>query len=265
MLMLLRRWLYYLRSLPTLLTGITNWPSVIALFAGLPVATPLAICLRPTGLRLKVRSPMDVWIVKENCLDRDYERVGVPIRDGWKIIDVGAGIGDFALDAAIQHPTCDVHAYEPFPGSFGLLRENLRLNALANVTAFAEAISTGVASIAIDISSEEAVQHRVAAGGAARTITVPAITLKQALARLDGPCDLLKMDCEGAEYDILLTADDESFHQLCRIVMEYHDEIRGHTHRELVAALEAKGFQVTCYPSSVQPHLGFLYASRTID
>jgi FkbM family methyltransferase len=263
MTMLFRRYIYYLRSIPTLLTGITNWPSVVALFVRLPVPRPLTIRLRSTGLRLKVRTPMDVWVVKETCLDREYERVSVPVEDGWKVLDIGAGVGDFALDTAARHPATRIHAYEPSPESFRLLQENLRLNLLANVIAFQEAIGAGPTSVTLDVSQPEAVQHTIAGGASAGAIPVPAITLTQALVRLDGHCDLLKIDCEGAEYEILLTASGDTLLGVSRIVMEYHDNVRGHLHQELVTFLEGKGFRVRRYPSAVQPHLGLLYASRT--
>lgn len=261
---LVRRFAYYLRSIVTLLTGFTNWPTVVAAFVGWPLPRPFLVQLRRTGLQLKVRSRMDVWIVKETCIDRDYERVGEPLQAEWRIIDIGAGIGDFCLDAGARFPQCEVHAYEPFPESFQLLQANLHLNALTNVTLFPEAINSDRAPVKLDVSGTEAVQHSTAAHQAtdASIIVVPATILKEVLDRLQAPCDLLKMDCEGAEYDILLTADDAELQRIHRIVMEYHDNVVAHSHEELSTFLQQKGFQVVCYPSVVQRDLGFLFATK---
>jgi hypothetical protein len=114
-------WWYYLVSMLTLLRGLKNWPLAGALLARWPVRQPV-VELRPSGLRFRVRTFMDVWIIKETCLDRDYERVGTDLQDGWNVVDIGAGLGDFTVYAARRCPHGTVYAYEPFPESFALLQ-----------------------------------------------------------------------------------------------------------------------------------------------
>ncbi|NJN44129.1 MAG: FkbM family methyltransferase, partial [Anaerolineae bacterium] len=92
---------YYLSSIPTLVWGIQNWLACLTL----PFRrTPLILHLR-NGIRFKVRTLMDVWIIKETCLDQDYEKHGTAIDEGWTVIDVGAAAGDFAILTAHEHPT----------------------------------------------------------------------------------------------------------------------------------------------------------------
>jgi FkbM family methyltransferase len=261
MMILARRLGYYLRSIPRLLTGIRNWPLVVAAFLGLPMSKPFTIQLRQSGLQFRVRNAMDVWIVKEICLDREYERIGTPLQPDWKILDIGAGLGDFSLDVARNCPACVVHAYEPSPESFELLQQNLRLNAITNVTAIPEALNSTGEAVALDVSRAAAVQHSIVGVNKNGAMLVPATTLDTVLDRLGEPCDLLKMDCEGAEYEILLTASDNVIGRIRRIVMEYHDNCTDHAHHELVDHLQAKGFRVACYPSPVQHDLGLLYAT----
>ena len=67
---------YYLTSIPTLLWGVRNWPTVIAGLSGLPAASPVVVTLRD-GLRFRVRTLLDIWILKETCLDCQYERASV--------------------------------------------------------------------------------------------------------------------------------------------------------------------------------------------
>ena len=138
--MFLSRWRYYLSSIPTLLFRIRNWPSVVALFLGLPVSLPLEIRLK-RGCRFKVRTKMEVWIIKETCLDRDYERDHVVIEDGWTVLDIGAGFGDFSICVAREHPRAAVYAFEPLPESQERLREHLDLNGVGNVRRFPWAVS----------------------------------------------------------------------------------------------------------------------------
>ncbi|HVF11254.1 MAG TPA: FkbM family methyltransferase [Abditibacteriaceae bacterium] len=260
--MVIRRLLYYLRSIFTLLIGIANWPTVIAAFIGLPLRKPFRIRLRKLGYIFQVRNPMDVWIIKETCLDRDYEQVGVPVQDGWKVIDIGAGLGDFAIDAARRHPSSAVHAYEPFPESFALLQANLALNKTRNVTAFQEAVGAVSGVTRLDISQIDSVRHSTMQRST-RTIEVPSVTLQEVLLRLPGAqCDLLKLDCEGAEYCILCEASPETLRRIQRIVMEYHDNVTELSHHNLIAFLERQQFKVNCYPSRVRKDIGLLYATR---
>lgn len=258
--MLVRRYAYYFRSIFTLLTGIVNWPAVIAAFVGLPLKRPFVVQLRQSGLCFKVRGPMDVWIVKETCLDHDYERAARPIQDGWNVIDIGAGVGDFAIYAAQCNPRGVIHAYEPFPGSFELLQQNLRLNKVSNVAAFPEAVSGQAGVLKLNMSGE-AVQYSTAqASHTQDSISVPSVTLSDVLSRLNGaPCDLLKLDCEGAEYDILMKADESCWQRTRRIVLEYHNGVTTFSHQDLIAFFEKRACSVRYLPSRTHKHWGFLY------
>lgn len=261
--MLLSRWWYYLSSIPTLLLGVKNWPRMVATFLGLPRSTPLVVELR-NGYRFKVRTRMDVWIIKEICLDHQYEQASVDIQDGWTVLDIGAGLGDFAVQVAKSRPNSTIYAYEPFPESFALLQENLRLNGIQNVQAFPTAISAQAGLVPFHVTAE-AVAHTTVGPESApgHTIQVPAITLDRALAELHvSQCDYLKMDCEGAEYDILLNSSPRTLQQIQHLCLEYHDNVPNVSHNDLVRLLMERGFEVRVTPCPAWRHLGLLYARR---
>ncbi|HDD24529.1 MAG TPA: FkbM family methyltransferase [Chloroflexi bacterium] len=266
---MLSRLSYYISSIPTLLLGIKNWPAIITAFLGLRVPERIVLELR-NGCHFRVRTPMDIWIIKETCLDRQYERQGVEIKDGWVVLDIGAGLGDFAICVALEHPHSTVYAYEPFLESFAMLEENLDLNQVRNVKAFPYALSSQVGSIDFHIVSKEAVQHSTAFGldGAQDSIQVPSTTLDHIFDEIQSDrCDYLKMDCEGAEYEILLNASDSALQRIGHICLEYHDGVTEFSHHDLVRFLEGKGFRVWLTPNPAWAHLGFLYAMnrRTLD
>src|SRR5438876_454532 len=92
---------------------------------------PLLVRLR-TGERFWVSTAMDVWILKESCLDRFYEKDGTIVQDGWNVIDIGAGMGDFAISVALRCPNSTVYAFEPFPESIAKLNDHRELNGTTN-------------------------------------------------------------------------------------------------------------------------------------
>jgi FkbM family methyltransferase len=253
----LRRIGYYLMSLGTLLRGVHNWPVLITLLR--KSHAPVMLQLRD-GTRYRVRSLMDAWIVKETNLDGDYARFGTPLHDGWNILDIGAGLGDFTVYAARRAPRGRVVAYEPSPESVALLEENLELNRAGNVAVFQRAVAASRGTLNLDVSGGVAVQFRTTGAQTGASIAVPSVTLADALAELPGgTCDFLKMDCEGAEYDILFSAGDTVLPRVQRICLEYHDFVTPYSHDDLVRYFATRGWHVALHPSPVRRELGFLY------
>jgi FkbM family methyltransferase len=258
---LIRRILYYLLSLFTVVRGVRNWPAFFRL--GNRRGESVILTLRD-GTRYAVPSLLDAWIVKETNLDRDYERHGAVIQDGWNVVDIGAGLGEFTVFAARRAPHGRIFAYEPVPDSLALLEQNLKLNRIWNVEVHPTAVSDKNGTLMLDVSSGRLVQCRTIAGvnmGGSQ-IAVRSVTLSDVLAGLPGGvCDFLKMDCEGAEYGILLHLNEHSIPRIRRICLEYHEWAAPFSHRDLVRLFERKGWRVRVDPSKVRRELGFLYAT----
>jgi FkbM family methyltransferase len=258
------RWLYYLSSIPTLVVGVRNWPSLAA--GLLRKDRSVTVELRD-GLRFKARSALDVWVIKETCLDRGYEKASVPIQDGWTILDIGAGLGAFTVDAARKSPQGVVYAYEPFPASFALLEHNLALNDIRNAHLYPLAVSAHSGALLLKTDPGEAVMHRAGAhlqdGGDGDAIPVTATSLDRAFDDLNlSRCDFLKIDSEGAEYEILLNASPVTLHKVRHICLEYHDGFTTYSHLDLVDFLEAQGFAVRLRTNPAHGYLGLLHAAN---
>ena len=262
--LLFSRWRYYLASIPTLLLRIRNWPDVLAVFLGRKPSRPFPIELRGGG-KFLVRSAMDIWIVKETCLDRDYERGAVAVQDGWTVLDIGAGAGDFAVSVARRCPHSRVHAYEPFRESFGLLLENAALNGVENVTPFAEAVAGERGELFLYTTTGLEGQHRTSPGARDPdpALRVAAVTLEDALDRTGSPvCDFVKIDCEGGEYDILFRSSEAALARIRHLAMEYHEGVTSYGHRDLVAFLESRGFRTQRRPNPAHANIGFVFAEN---
>jgi FkbM family methyltransferase len=255
---------YYAASIPTLVAGVRNWPATALGLLRAPRGGAFVVELR-NGCRFKVATALDLWILKEVCLDREYERHGPTIRNGWAVVDVGAGLGEFCIQVAREHPGCRVYAFEPGPESFALLRENVRLNAVRNVSLFPSAVG-GRAGVSVlrRAPGAPARASTVAAAGAGPGAPVPTTTLGDILRDLDIPrCDFLKIDCEGAEYDILMGADADTLQRVTHMSVEYHDGVTAFSGAELAAWLERQGFRVRRVPNPAYPRtLGWLYATN---
>jgi len=259
------KYLYYLFSIYKLLTGVKNWPLVVRVFFKIAPSSPHRIELRKSGLQLTARSFMDIWSIKETFLDRFYERFGIRIEDGWTIVDIGGGIGDYSLFAAYANPHGKVFAFEPFPESFALLKENLANNHIDNVQAFAEAIWSQSGVLKLDKHAGRSGQVHQPKRRSRRSEVYPGAVHYpgRCFAQLKiVRCDLMKIDCEGAEYAILFNTPDDVLGRIERIVMEYHDCITSDTHRDMRAFLSFKGFSVCIRQNYVHPDLGYLYAWR---
>ncbi len=204
--------------------------------------------------------------MKETCLDRDYEVNGTPLKDGWTIIDIGSGIGEFAILTATELPNCQVFAYEPFPESFTLLQENLQLNQTNNVHAFQMGVSSHAEKLTL-ATIGAAVQHTTTAstisGTASSFLEVEGISF-ETLFEANGidHCHFLKIDCEGCEFELLLKARADTLSKIDHICLEYHDNFTEFTHQALVTHLQEHNFQIKLTPNPVHHYLGFLYAYR---
>ncbi len=219
------------------------------------------------GSRYHVRTLMDAWIVKETVLDRDYERHGAALQDGWTIVDIGAASGDFTVFAARRAPKGRVIAFEPAPDSVEVMRRNVAENGLQNVEIHPVAVGAQAGELTLDVSGGVAVQYRTAgvkeigsgrdAGGG--RFAVPCVPLAEVLRGLPA-VDFLKIDVEGAEYEMLFSLDDVALGRIARVCMEYHEGVTEYGHEDIERFLRGKGWAVRVGPSPVRPELGFLYA-----
>ena len=205
---MLQKYRYYLTSLIKLLLYVRPLSTVLSVFLRKAQTGYKEINLPGLAVSFKVRGKMDIWSIKETFLDRFYERFGVPLGAGWAIIDIGGGIGDFTTFAARAHASNIVYAFEPTPQSFALLQENLKRNHVKNAYAFPQAIWSSESTLWIDTNAGEPGQYTSQAGSPgpakAGAVAVHSISLEQAFQKSGvGHCDLLKMDCEGAEFELL--------------------------------------------------------------
>lgn len=77
-------------------------------------------------------------------------------------------------------------------------------------------------------------------------------------------CDLLKVDCEGCEYEIFRNTSDSTLKKIQNIAMEIHlfNENQKRNYRLLKSKLKSGGFTLVEKPCPVHKYLRLLYAYK---
>jgi FkbM family methyltransferase len=78
-------------------------------------------------------------------------------------------------------------------------------------------------------------------------------------------CDLMKMDIEGAEYETLYNASDETFKKTDKIVGEYHEVMKANKNsniHSLKRYLTKKGYKVVAVPKKRKENMGLFFCER---
>ncbi|WP_310962211.1 FkbM family methyltransferase [Nocardioides terrisoli] len=162
------------------------------------------------------------------------------------ILDIGGHIGCFSVAVASRLPHAVVHAYEASPTTASWLARNVAANGLdGRVTAHAEAVGSVAGTIHLEDNSAGSSLNRVTAETAATatTVAVRCVSLADAFTACGRTPDLVKIDTEGAEYDMVLGSDPGLWAGVRRIVLEYHD-VPGHDWDELAGHFDRAGFDL---------------------
>lgn len=176
------------------------------------------------------------------------------------VIDVGANVGAATLWFAREAPAARIVAVEPSPDVFPRLLANIRRSHLeGRVTPVAAAIGAA-AGVATVMTESWSVATSTRPGIGTGLPIVGQVSLSQLVDGfgLDGTA-VLKLDCEGAEFDTLLSASHDVLRHFQAIVSEYHD-VPGHAVSELQEHLAGAGFAVRL--SSKGGQSGILVAAR---
>jgi FkbM family methyltransferase len=248
------------RYIPRIVARVRNWPRFLLTYMRLS-DRPATYRLRRGDTSIVARSGVDVSTIAVIFIKEDY---GASIGGG-TVVDIGANIGVFSLFAATE-PGTRVYAYEPVSATYDQLRENVALNGLdERVKTFNLGVTSGSERRAIHLSPHGSPFSSLYGGEGGHVEEIPCVGLDRVLEEnAIERVDLLKLDCEGAEFEILLDAPDDALERVRRICVEYHEQLdRPRFRREaLIDHLTARGFRVT-HEVRDRPHSGTLWLSRS--
>lgn len=149
------------------------------------------------------------------------------------ILDIGANCGICSIILARQNPKAIIYSFEPFPKSYNLLLENIKLNNISNIISFNFAVSgvsneilklylhpscSGANITGKNIELKEYFNKEIEAIDV-KTISFDDIITNNNITNIE----LLKIDCEGAEYDILYNSIKFKQNYVKNLIGEFHN------------------------------------------
>ena len=210
------------------------------------------------GLKLRYGT-QDDYILDEIAI-RDVYRLGsISLPSNACVIDIGANVGIFSAEVLYRWPSAQVTGFELDDNNASIATAHLAGRArIVRVAIVGDHVPTGYrrdpGNSGGHMLSFDAVHGQLPAP--------PSLTLAQAFDLAGCPTvDLLKMDVEGAEYDILQrAARDGTLGRVRRVVMEWHEHAPGQSGESLVALLRGAGFVVESVRENI--YIGTIFASR---
>jgi FkbM family methyltransferase len=165
------------------------------------------------GRKLSIYAPLEPGLAYDFInlvLDDEYGLKTLKY-DPKTIVDIGGNIGLFSQMAGALFPKAKIHTYEPNPRIHGYLTQNA---SQVGAEIFPEAV-------AAEAGSGQSVDHGDSRTGVfQKGGDIPMVAFSMVVDRIGGKIDLLKLDCEGGEWDIFQIP--EPFQKVSEIRMEYH-------------------------------------------
>ncbi len=166
--------------------------------------------------------------------DDIYGLADLALGEGDVFVDVGANVGVVSIPVASRFPDARVFAFEPAPETFDILQQNLRDNGIGNVTAINKAVNADGRDLELMVMhgdsgasnafASEAVVSRFQSETLGELVRVEATTLDEVFDEYGiDRCAMMKLDCEGAEHEILRTTG--MLERVDRIAMELHIDL----------------------------------------
>ena len=159
-------------------------------------------------------------------------------------MDIGANIGDTAIFFACNGAK-RIIGVEPFHKNFEIAEKNINVNKLTDTIELVKAgCGSKTGSVKIDPDYNSSIESRLDDFNEGEDVSI--LTLQDIIEKYSIPMNsVLKIDCEGCEYDIIENTPSDIISHFNHIQIEYHAG-----YRNLKRKLESIGYNVT----TTEPH-----------
>jgi len=223
-----------------------NWPITYLASRTRPLGHPI-LARGQSGSTVMVRNrTSDQDTYREIFSDPGYASTLELIHKltvGGRIVDLGANAGFFTLRCLLENPHVQVTAYEPMAENAESWRINLALNGLSDrATLHVAAVDAapGPSKTFYTNSGHSSASFHYGYG---EETSVQVEGVNEALAGIDGRIALLKIDIEGAEFEVIPAINPSNWKRIDAIAIEIHgrENLDG---EDLKKAILAQGFRL---------------------
>ena len=232
--------------------GCKNWAQVISRIGGrhIPgvshwIPGEVVFAFR-SGVTVRTPRGSASWAPIEVFLDDSYHLDRLPWEPTYKlrVLDIGAHVGSFAVAIGVRYKNATVACFEPSAEASVYLLANLGENHLeSRVVAVCSAVGANAGTSRLfqaELGSLSASLVPEMSEPGSWAIECSVVDLGTAMATSGGP-ELVKMDCEGGEYDIVLRSDPHLWDTVRCVLLEHHP-VPEHSWDELLTRFEGYGF-----------------------
>ncbi len=189
------------------------------------------------------------------------------IKEGDVVIDLGANIGYYTLlMAKLVGKNGRVFAFEPEPKNLELLKRNIQLNTLKNITVIEKAVSNKVGEDNLYIDKKYIGSHTLYNEFTdKKPIKVEVTTIDKFFEDYKGKINFIKMDIEGSEYRALEGMSDLIIKNNVKLIIEYATSRiieNGNTPNEFMSLIKSLGFKHKLIIDNNNPMVGNLFCYK---
>jgi len=193
----------------------------------------------------------DLFVLREVLVEETYRDL-LPLLDPGpvRVVDVGGNIGSFSIWLHQRQGVREGYCFEPDPTSFNLCRYNLAHNGVGSVQAIPKAMGGLARQITMSVDTGRPGANSIyrAKDDAKGTAQVDVLAFADWLRTIEGDLDVLKLDCEGAEWEIL-----EHTRRFRVIIAEIHgDPASRHAVDDFARDLSRHGFKTVRWDGYAQ-------------
>ena len=173
-----------------------------------------------TGHELPINRFMSTYIFTElfnhKCYDAALESLS---SSSPRLLEVGGNTGMFSLRTKLLFPDARIISYEPEPANYRVFNDLIQSNRLNDIELRQEALGTSNGKIHLNINKKNLGGHSIVDDFGGESIEVALSSFNELIIQ-EKPFDLIKLDCEGAEEQILLGLEPMVAKKIKKIIFE---------------------------------------------